>query len=203
MDNKAVFLDRDGVINKNIFYDSSGEWESPRVIAEFEFINGSVEAMRELQDLGYRLFIATNQPSYAKGKTGLKDLQEIITYCENSLRQSGVFIEKTYCSFNHPKSIVPELAGFCKYRKPSAGALLEAQAEFGLDMAESWMIGDRATDIECGNTAGVHTIRVSPDYEQQMPDDKNADFNAFDMRQATEIIRLATSHEPLTTMRII
>jgi D-glycero-D-manno-heptose 1,7-bisphosphate phosphatase len=161
--NKAIFLDRDGVINNNIFYYDTNEWESPRLVSEFQFIDGAIPAIKKLQDTGFLLFIVTNQPSAAKGKTTIQDLKKILNFCENELQKNGIKITKIYCSFNHPKSIIPELAKECKYRKPSAGGLLEAQQEFNLDMKNSWMIGDRDTDIECGKIACVNTIKIAPD----------------------------------------
>ena len=156
-------MDRDGVLNQNIFYQDTNEWESPRRLSEFKFVDGAILAIKKLQDAGFLLFIVTNQPSYAKGKATLRDLKKILRFCENELQKNDIKITKIYCSFNHPKSIILELAKECKYRKPSAGALLEAEQEFNLDMKNSWMIGDRDTDIECGKTAGVKTIKIAPD----------------------------------------
>ena len=72
--NKAVFLDRDGVINKNIFYKDSNEWESPRNISDFYLLDNVIESLNLLQNHNFLLFIVTNQPSYAKGKTSLEEL---------------------------------------------------------------------------------------------------------------------------------
>lgn len=185
---KAVFLDRDGVLNKNIFYPSSSAWESPRIVQEFEFLDGVIPSLKKLQDAGFLLFIVTNQPSYAKGKTTLCDLQKILSFCQNELLKIDISITKIYCSFNHPKSKIPELAVECKYRKPAAGALLEAKKEFNLDMKNSWMIGDRETDVECGKAAQVKTIFITPDYSQKKITSETADFNALNITEAVSII---------------
>lgn len=180
---KAVFLDRDGVLNKNVFYSSSGEWESPRTISDFVFIDGVFSALKKLQDNGYLLFIVTNQPSYAKGKTAMRDLQEILDFCKSELLKNEIVISKIYCSFSHPKSVIPELKD-CRYRKPSPEAILEAAREFSIDLESSWMIGDRVTDVECGKSAGVRTIFVSPDYENYQTTCIGADFNVSSLTEA-------------------
>jgi len=194
---KAVFLDRDGVLNKNVWYDDSKEWESPRVLADFTFRENVPEALKRLQSEGYLLFIVTNQPSYAKGKTTLAHLHEILQHCIASLHKEGIAIKKTYCSFHHPKSIVPELAAPCPYRKPSPQALLDAIRDYRLDAAQCWMIGDRDTDIECGMAAGVKTIRIAPDYETAGPAQPKAGRNgmklAMNLAEAVDHICLTAS----------
>jgi D-glycero-D-manno-heptose 1,7-bisphosphate phosphatase len=74
---KAVFLDRDGVVNRNVFYPDSGEFESPRSVEAFELFPWTLEALRRLCDAGYALFIVSNQPNFAKGKSPMEPLQEI------------------------------------------------------------------------------------------------------------------------------
>ena len=182
--NKAVFLDRDGVINKNIFYPSSNEWESPRVLEDFKFIDGVFSSLEKLQEKRFLLFIVTNQPSYAKGKTTLRDLKKILDFCEKEFAKNNIIITKTYCSFNHPSSIIPKLAMACKYRKPSPGALLEAAKDFDIDLTKSWMIGDRKTDVECGKNAGTKTIRIISENNSN----SNADFIVANITEATKII---------------
>jgi D-glycero-D-manno-heptose 1,7-bisphosphate phosphatase len=192
----AIFLDRDGVINKNVFYHDTQEWESPRTPREFEFIEGAVNAIQRLHQADYALFIVTNQPSYAKGKTTLEDLKDILDDCVFKLKKAAIPIVHAYCSYSHPQSIIPALKFDCPYRKPSPGALLQAARDYNLDLKASWMIGDRETDIECGHKAGVRTIRVAPDYQQSTrPNSPLATKNALNIVEAVDLILAKTIPE--------
>lgn len=188
MPHKAFFLDRDGVLNKNIYYSDTGEWESPRTPQELVLIDGVVEALHALQDAGYTLFIVTNQPSYAKGKTSLEALKDTLACCVEQLQAKGVYIRHAYVSYHHPKSVIPELAVPCPYRKPSPQALLDAARDYAIDLQHSWMIGDRDTDSACGERAGVKTIRICPDYEQEIPSHPTATLNARNLSEAVATV---------------
>lgn len=188
MMNKAVFLDRDGVLNKNVFYKDSGEWESPRTLDDFVFIDGVFDPLETLLDNGYNLFIVTNQPSFAKGKTTKKHIDEILDFCLNELRAHNINIRKLFCSYNHPDSIYPEYAGPCNYRKPATGSIIEAQKGFNLDLENSWIVGDRETDVECGRNASIKTIRIKADYLDELPGQTKADYTACNLSDAMKII---------------
>ena len=164
MRRRAVFLDRDGVINRNVYYADTGEWESPRVVSDLALMDGVLPALRSLQRANFLLFIVSNQPSFAKGKTTLDDLRAIHDEMESLLTADGIRLTEAFYCFHHPRGIVPELAVQCDCRKPSAHFLLEAARNYDLDLRESWMIGDRDTDIECGQAAGVRTIQVERDH---------------------------------------
>lgn len=186
--NKAVFLDRDGVINKNVYYKSTGEWESPRTLAEFQLIDGAIGALKQIQNAGYLLFIVTNQPSYAKGKTTLEELKSINQNLLGVLLSHNIIIKKLYVSYSHSNSVIPELAVEDKYRKPSPQALLEAAKEFNIDLSQSWMVGDRETDVECGIRAGAKTIQITPDYETTLKINSKATHNCLNIKDAASII---------------
>jgi D-glycero-D-manno-heptose 1,7-bisphosphate phosphatase len=185
---KAVFLDRDGVINKNVFYHSSNEWESPRILNDFCFIDGALEAIRKLYKNGFKIFIVTNQPSYAKGKTTLKSLKKIMKFCNEKIRAHDIKITKTYINFNHPRAIHTNYRKFCVYRKPSPQAIIDAINKHNLIKEYCWIIGDRDTDIECGISANINTIKVKPDYEKILIKNKVAKYNANDITEAVELI---------------
>lgn len=161
---RAVFLDRDGVLNRNVFYSDTGAYESPRTAAEFELFPHVIGALKLLIQAEYRLFLVSNQPNVAKGKSTLEDLQRTHEALKASLESNAILFEDFYYCYHHPESRVPELKGPCVCRKPAPYFLLKAEREHGIDLAQSWMIGDRATDIECGEAAGVRTIRVLPDF---------------------------------------
>ena len=164
--NRALFLDRDGVINELVYYPSHREWESPRAIDDLRLHPDIHKPLLEAQRAGWLLFLITNQPSYAKGKCSLESLQEVQDSVVRQLKAKGVEITRSYVCFHHPTST---LAGYgaCQCRKPSPFFLLEAAREFDVDLAQSWMVGDQDTDVETGRRAGVQTAVLS--YEQSAP----------------------------------
>jgi D-glycero-D-manno-heptose 1,7-bisphosphate phosphatase len=183
---RAVFLDRDGVINQNVWNAVSGEYEAPLTAAEFVLLPGALEALRRLQRAGFLLFVMSNQPNYAKGKSSLEELAAIDAKMRREVAAAGVvFAGVDYC-LHHPEGIVAEYSGTCVCRKPSPYFLMRAMREFGLDAAQSWMIGDRETDVICGRAAGVRTIFI--DARGVGHGGKEADWIAPDLSGAAEHI---------------
>ena len=183
--NKAIFLDRDGVINKNIYYKDSNEWESPREISDFKLQDNVIESLNILQKYHFLLFIVTNQPSYAKGKTSLENLNEILDYTKNILKKNSINIQKIYCSYKHKDSIYDAFKTPCEFRKPSIGALLDAEKNFDINLSQSWTIGDRDTDIECGIKAGTKTIKINLINGSS---NKDANYNVSNLQEASKKI---------------
>jgi D-glycero-D-manno-heptose 1,7-bisphosphate phosphatase len=157
---RAVFLDRDGVINRNVLNPATGEYEAPLTAADFALIPGVGEALRRLQGAGYLLFLVSNQPNYAKGKSSMAELNAIDAELRRELAGMGVEFAAFYYCFHHPEGIVEGYSVRCACRKPSQFFLLKASKEFGIDLQRSWMVGDRATDIFCGYGAGARTILI-------------------------------------------
>jgi histidinol-phosphate phosphatase family protein len=155
MSGRAIFLDRDGVLTRLVWYESHGEWESPRTLADLEIIDGVPEALERLRSDGWLLFIITNQPSYAKGKVSRESLEEVHAEVLRALP-----VTKSYVCFHHPEGIVPELSVACDCRKPGTRFLREAAAEFDVDLSQSWMIGDQDADLLCGRAAGCRVALV-------------------------------------------
>jgi D-glycero-D-manno-heptose 1,7-bisphosphate phosphatase len=184
MGRSAVFLDRDGVINANVFYADSGEIEAPRTAADFTILPCVLEAMKRLQDAGFLLFIVSNQPNQAKGKASRADHDAIQEKLAAALGAAGIRIEEFFYCFHHPKGTEPSLSGPCDCRKPSPFFLNRARDQHDLDMAQSWMVGDRDADMACGKAAGVRTIFVAED-AKGIP---GADRAAASLQQAGEII---------------
>ena len=184
---KAVFLDRDGVINQNVFYPDSSEFESPRSVEEFELYPWTLEALRRLCDAGYMLFVVSNQPNFAKGKSSLEPLREIGDALIAQTAASGIDIVASYYCFHHPASLLPGYSA-CNCRKPSPKFLFEAAAEYNLELEQSWMVGDRPTDIECGLRAGVKTIRIAPDHPGVVEMIVQPHYDAVNLLEATKVI---------------
>ncbi|HEX3470597.1 MAG TPA: HAD family hydrolase [Silvibacterium sp.] len=169
---RAVFLDRDGVINRNALNPATGEYESPLTEADFEFAPGVFEAMQVLRAAGFLLFLVSNQPNYAKGKSSLRTLNSIHEKLLSGLKLAGIEFADFYYCFHHPQGSVVGYSRRCECRKPSPYFLLKAQAEFDVDLRRSWMVGDRQTDVECGIAAGtkailIHAGVLAPEAEMQ------------------------------------
>ena len=155
MTNKALFLDRDGVLDELVFYPDTGEWESPRRIADLKLIPGAADAVRKAHERGWLIVIVTNQPSYAKGKTSLEELAEVH---ERVVRDLPV--AKSCICHHHPDAIVEEYRVKCECRKPGTLSIREAAKELDIDLSRSWMIGDQDTDLRAGRAAGCRIALV-------------------------------------------
>jgi D-glycero-D-manno-heptose 1,7-bisphosphate phosphatase len=187
--NRAVFLDRDGVLNHNWLNPTTGEWESPIRPEDFRLCAGIVGALAELTAHGFRLILVSNQSSAAKGKCSLADLQSVHARFMAELKPGGIVFDEFCYDYAHPQAVVPELSGPLTSRKPSAYFLERAIRSLGLDRSCSWMVGDRDTDIECGRRAGVRTIQVaSPDPDARALVNGHADFDAENLEAAVNII---------------
>ncbi|HWZ11954.1 MAG TPA: HAD family hydrolase [Acidobacteriaceae bacterium] len=182
---RAVFLDRDGVINKNVYYESTGEWESPRSPDHFEIADGVLDVLRELQSAGFLLFVVSNQPNYAKGKAAMETLNAIHQRLADALDQAGIHFSGFYYCYHHPEGIVPSHSFECDCRKPSPHFLMHAASEFHINLADSWIVGDRDTDIQCGHAAGTRAIRIIDELGNGL---EKADYNVSDLAAAAEII---------------
>jgi D-glycero-D-manno-heptose 1,7-bisphosphate phosphatase len=138
----ALFLDRDGVLNELVWYGDTREWESPRVPEDLRLLPGAAEAAAALVAAGWPLFLVSNQPSFAKGKTTLEALKAVHVRLQEELARAGGFLEEAYYCYHHPQGKVPGYAGPCPCRKPSPHFLLEAARAHRLDLGRSWMVGD-------------------------------------------------------------
>ena len=139
---KALFLDRDGVINI--------EKEYLYKIEDFEFIDGIIDLCKYYVENNYSIFIVTNQSGIARNYYTEKDFKDLTVWMINEFAKSGVNIQKVYHCPHHPS-----ISGNCNCRKPKAGMLFEAKQEFGLDLENSIIIGDKERDIEAGLNANL------------------------------------------------
>jgi D-glycero-D-manno-heptose 1,7-bisphosphate phosphatase len=186
---RAVFLDRDGVLNRNVFNPRSSEYESPCKPEEFELSPNVLPALCGLQAAGFLLFLVSNQPNYAKGKSTLEELRAVHSRLIAALQTARINFADYYYCFHHPNGKVRGYSGVCQCRKPSPYFLLKARDEFGISLTDSWMVGDRPADIECGVAAGVKTIRVVEAHPVTRPASQiQADYEVRDLTCAAEII---------------
>jgi len=140
--NKALFLDRDGVVNKekNYLYK----------INDFEFIDGVFETCRYFQDKGYLIIIITNQAGIARGKYSEKDFHILNDWMLEEFKKENIIISKVYYCPHHP-----DFTGDCNCRKPNPGMLINAQEDMNIDLEDSIFVGDKNTDIEAGISVNI------------------------------------------------
>jgi len=143
----ALFLDRDGVINIDRTYVYRQE--------DFEFIDGIFELCRCAKQLGYLIFVVTNQAGIGRGYYTEKDFLNLTDWMHGVFKTKGIVIDKVYfCPF-HPEHGVDQYKVDSPYRKPGPGMILQAAEEFNVDLAKSVLLGDKEKDIQAGIAAGV------------------------------------------------
>jgi D-glycero-D-manno-heptose 1,7-bisphosphate phosphatase len=185
---KAVFLDRDGVLNELVLNPASGEYEPPHSPDDLIIFPEVIEALRILQEAGFELFLVSNQPDYAKGKMSLEDIRSVNTRFDHILTSRGIHFREYYYCYHHPNGIVPEYSFACKCRKPKPHFLLEAARDYGIDLENSWMIGDRDSDIGCGKAAGTRTILIEEPHSSALRGSSCPDNMAANLKDALTII---------------
>ena len=170
---RAIFLDRDGTINiyKGFL----------RNINDFELIQGIGDAIQKINEQGYLAIVVTNQPVIARGELSKEELEEIHNRMETELGREGAYLDGIYVCPHHPdkgyEGEVAELKFDCVCRKPKPGMLLCAAKNFNINLEESWMVGDRESDIKAGRAAGCKTALVGwEDYGQDVTVASVADF---------------------------
>ena len=156
---KAIFLDRDGTINKYVGFVRKPE--------EFDLIDGVSDVIKQLNNQGYLVIVITNQPVIARGEVTVDGLEEIHNKMETMLGKDGAYVDAIYYCPHHPhkgfNGEVPELKMECECRKPKPGLLLKAAQDYNIDLEKSWMIGDSENDILAGKNAGCKTALISSD----------------------------------------
>ena len=186
---RAVFLDRDGVLNGNIFYADTGCWEAPRNACEFALLPGVIAALRQLRDAGFLLFVVSNQPNVAKGKSSPEAFAAMRDRLAAALGAAGVPLTDAFYCLHHP-----HFTGACRCRKPEPYFLQAAAHDHALVLKECWMVGDRATDMECGRRAGVYTAWVCTGQEPDEPDAELCDITAASLPGAVAGILASAGH---------
>ena len=188
----AVFLDRDGTLNE-VVYDQDGMENSPFCTEDLVLLPGAGEFTRRVRDSGYMRVLATNQPGVAKGRVSIDGLDRIHKYLLELLAKDGGGLDRIcYCP-HHPvgRTGVPSpFVQVCECRKPAPGMLFTAAKEMGIDLAQSWMIGDKMLDVKAGRAAGCRTILLT---RTPPPAGSNAgevvpDYSANNLAQALGII---------------
>jgi D-glycero-D-manno-heptose 1,7-bisphosphate phosphatase len=171
---KAVFLDRDGTLNVQTI--RNGKPYSPLSVEEFRLFPGVPEACRRLKAAGFALVVATNQPDVGRGDFP----QAVVEAMHAKLRSLVPEIDRIEVCYD------PGTGEVSRRRKPEPGMLLDAAAALGLDLARSWMIGDRWRDVDCGKRAGVRTVFIDFGYVEEL--DMGPDFKVKSFVEAADIV---------------
>jgi len=167
---RAAFFDRDGTL----IVAPGGE--PPRTPEEVEFLPTVIGAMQRLQDSGFEFFLVSNQPDYMKGKATVAELEAVHKRFNYILHENGIVFREYYYCFHRAEDD-------CECRKPKDHFIRLAAEQFDINLDKSWMIGDRETDILCGQNAGVSTILLGAQRENSIPD-----YVCNTMWEASEII---------------
>ncbi|GLR08782.1 D-glycero-beta-D-manno-heptose-1,7-bisphosphate 7-phosphatase [Mixta theicola] len=145
----AIFLDRDGTVNVDHGY--------VHEIDDFQFIDGVIEAMQELKKMGYALVLVTNQSGIARGIFSEDQFMQLTEWMDWSLADREVDLDGIYYCPHHSEASVESYRQQCDCRKPQPGMLLSAMKQLNIDMAASYMVGDKIDDMQAGKAAGVGT----------------------------------------------
>ena len=158
---RAVFLDRDGVINHMVYNAEFGLVDSPANPEQFVLFESVGEAISEFNNLGFRVIVVSNQPGIAKGKFNADLLDAMTDKMTAAIQCDGGEVDATYYCLHHPQSSLSEYALKCGCRKPRPGLLLQAAKEWNIDLKQSYMVGDGITDIIAGQAVGATTLLIS------------------------------------------
>jgi D-glycero-D-manno-heptose 1,7-bisphosphate phosphatase len=157
---RAVFLDRDGTINveKNYLHK----------VEDFEFIPGSPEAIKRLKDAGFIVIVVSNQSGIARGYFDEQALETLHRHVQEELAEHGTSIDAFYFCPHHPEQGLGAYKVVCECRKGAPGMLLQAAREHGIDLEQSFMVGDKLADIEAGRRAGCRSVLVLTGYGESV-----------------------------------
>ena len=175
---RAVFLDRDGTLNKDVGYVHRKE--------DWQWLPGVAEALKRLRAVGYVLVVVSNQSGIARGMYDREALRLLEEWVNAELSAKNAAIDAWYYCPH-----LPEITGPCECRKPEPGLLLQAARDLDLDLANSWMIGDRVRDVQAGLAAGCQSILLHPEGSDNSDDD--------DVPDGVAVV----PHLPAATVRIL
>ena len=173
---KAVFLDRDGVLNEVVFHPGIKKPSSPWKIEEFKLFKGIEEPLKRLEEMGFLLFVFSNQPDISRGNIKKGTTEEINKILYNTFPITEIMV----CPHDD--------VDHCSCRKPKPGMILELSKKHDIDLKRSFVIGDGAKDMKAGKNAGVTTILIQTDYNQKVIAENN-------VKSLKESLKLISSHE--------
>lgn len=196
MKNKAVFLDRDGVVNEMVYNPEFGLVDSPLNPEEFKLRPNVALIIKILREMNFKVIVISNQPGIAKGKMDCKILKAIDNKMKQELFKEGACLDGVYYCLHHPDVLQVKVKRYlkkCNCRKPQSGLLLKAAKKHNIDLLKSYMVGDGITDICAGQKAGCQSIFLgnlnSYWYEAMRRYETKPDFVAKNILEILKIIK--------------
>ncbi|MGL5710717.1 MAG: D-glycero-beta-D-manno-heptose 1,7-bisphosphate 7-phosphatase [Cetobacterium sp.] len=165
---KVIFLDRDGTINVEKSY--LHKWE------DFEFEKNVIDGLKELKKMGYEFIVVTNQSGIARGYYSEDDLKALNNEMVKELKKHDIDILECYYCPHHPEKGLNQYRKNCDCRKPNPGMLLEGIKKYNVDIENSFMIGDKKSDLEAGKKAGLKSILILTGYGKNIEDDVKKEY---------------------------
>jgi len=155
---KALFLDRDGIINVDFGY--------VHQIKDFEFVDGIFDVCRYALDMGFEIIVITNQAGIARGYYTVEDFHQLTNWMKIEFAREDINITDVYYCPHHPEKGNNEYVSQCECRKPAPGMILQAAKDYGINLAHSAFIGDKISDMKAAEAAGIHNkILVTSQYK--------------------------------------
>jgi D-glycero-D-manno-heptose 1,7-bisphosphate phosphatase len=179
---RAAFIDRDGVINRELHH--------VHRIEDFHVLPGVVEGLRALAEAGYRLVVITNQGGIAKGLYAQEDYEHLTEHMRHWFAERGVVFAGVYHCPHHPQGTVPKWAVACGCRKPEPGLIMQAAKDLSLDLGRSLIVGDKVSDVQAAQRAGVG-LKVLVESGHLLPPDSvaHADFRCSGLADVAPWVR--------------
>jgi histidinol-phosphate phosphatase family protein len=189
MSARAIFLDKDGTVVEDVPYNVDP--------GQVRLMPRAAEGLRALHAAGYRLVVISNQSGVARGYFPEEALGPVETRLRELLAEAGVPLGGFYYCPHHPKGVVPAYAVVCRCRKPAPGLIQRAAQEHGLDVAQSWFIGDILDDVEAGRAAGCTTVLLDNGHETEwvLTPERQPHYRAADLAEAAALILAARTGE--------
>ena len=180
--NKAIFIDKDGTLVPDIPYNVN-----PDLITLNE---GVIEGLKLLKAQGFMFIMISNQSGVARGYFEEEALINVKNKIQALLEKDEIRFEDFYWSFNHPQGTIEKYAIECNFRKPKPGMILQAAEEHGINLKQSWMVGDILNDVEAGKKAGCQTVLIDNGNETEWVTnaDRTPDYKAKNFFQAAAFI---------------
>lgn len=204
-DRRAVFIDRDGVINRMVFNAEFGTVDSPANPDQFSLLAGVGEAIAEINRMNLLALVVSNQPGIAKGKFTPRLLEAIENRMIREINAGGGRVDAIYNCLHHPEAGLAEYRVICECRKPKPGLILDAAREWNIDLARSYMLGDGVTDMCAGRAAGTITVFVNSrkcyNCDSLVEHDVWPDYLVGNLTEAVSLIRVLESGDAQAAMQ--
>ncbi len=204
---RAVFIDRDGVINRMFYNAEFGLIDSPANPDQFSLLPGVGEAIAKINRLGLLALVVSNQPGIAKGKFTPELLEAIEDKMRRDIEAGGGHLDGVYNCLHHPEAALAQYRVICDCRKPKPGLILSAAEEWNIDLRRSYMLGDGVTDVSAGRAAGTITVFVNSrkcyNCDSLVENDVWPDYLVGNLTEAASLIKALEKGDTQASMRYV